>query len=889
MPDYKLSVRLLGDDSNLQKAFANAEKTVSDFESRTNSFSKRFDSIGASLVSTGKKLTKYITTPAIGATTALTSLTLVKGFNRLTGIDDAKAKLKGLGHDAKSIETIMNSALSSVKGTSYGMDEAATTAAGAVAAGIKPGKSLTRYLSLTADAAAEAGISMADMGSIINKVQTNQVAYTENLQQLADRGLPIYQWIGDAAGVTADKVKDMAKDGEISSEMFLNAIEKNIGGAAKIIGENSFKATITNIGASIGRIGANFLDAGGTGGGFFSTLKPLLVDFNNNLSVLESKATELGQKFGQAFQSIVDKVMQLKEHFQSLDSATQSSQIKLAGVGAVLAAGMGPGLTVLGNGIKLFNKADRGITSFAANSITSMKQFPATMTKVGTSVGGFVSDLKAIGGGMMQPFTPLITGISQKVMPFVSKVKSGFANVGSFIAAPFKNGFKFVSNGLSNLVGQFGMKFPKLAGAIGVFENASKGMFSKIGGGVTSLGSKVLSFAPMFMKGFNIAAGVGIVFAVLGLLQGQFGEQIDQILNIATTKGPMFIANLVEGIVSKIPSLVALGGTLIGNLLNAIISNLSVIIGCAALILSTLVTSIAGQLPTLIPIAIDLLLTLVNSLITNLPLIISAGLELLVGFVDGILMAIPVLLSSAPTLIVNLISCLLKMAPKIITTGITLVTKLAVGLIQAIPQLISAVPKLIEELRSSFADFDWGSIGRNIIDGIKEGLSSVASSLVQSAKDAGQAALDGIKSILKIHSPSRVFRDEVGKMMALGLGIGFEHNIPVKLMTSGVSDAVSGITSASMYSVADAGVGLSGVTTHMIEDVSLNYATGIVSSNTASNGMDTDNLGEYIVSAVAELSDRQADALQKGISSIRMMVNNREAGRFISALGFVRG
>lgn len=879
MPDYKLSVRLLGDDSNLQKAFANAEKAVSNFESRTNSFSKRFDSIGASLVSTGKKLTKCITTPAIGATTALTSLTLVKGFNRLTGIDDAKAKLKGLGHDAKSIETIMNSALSSVKGTSYGLDEAATTAAGAVAAGIKPGKSLTRYLSLTADAAAEAGISMADMGSIINKVQTNQVAYTENLQQLADRGLPIYQWIGDAAGVTADKVKDMAKDGEISSEMFLNAIEKNIGGAAKIIGENSFKATIANIGASIGRIGANFLDAGGTGGGFFSTLKPLLVDFNNNLSVLESKATELGQKFGQAFQSIVDKVMQLKEYFQSLDSTTQSSQIKLAGVGVALAAGMGPGLTVLGNGIKLFNKADRGITSFAANSITSMSTFLSNISNVQKNIGDFIS--------------PFISSAKENIMPFLSKVEFGFVKVGSSIGKPFKKGFSVISNNLSSMANDFMKKHQMFSmvsvGAAQTIGDKFKNMFLNIGGGLSSLGSKVLSFAPMFMKGFNIAAGVGIVFAVLGLLQGQFGEQIDQILNIATTKGPIFLANFVEGIVSKIPSLIAMGGTLIGNLLNAIIANLPVIIGGAALILSTLVSSIAGQMPTLIPLALDLLLVLVNGIISNLPLIITAGLDLLVGLVEGIINAIPVLIESAPVLIANLVSGIVKMLPKIITTGITLVTKLAVGLIQAIPQLISAVPKLIEELRSSFSDFDWGSIGRNIIDGIKEGLSSVASSLVQSAKDAGQAALDGIKSILKIHSPSRVFRDEVGKMMALGLGIGFEHNIPVKLMTSGVSDAVSGITSASMYSVTDAGVGLSGVTTHMIEDVSLNYATGIASSNTASNGMDTDNLGEYIVSAVAELSDRQADALQKGISSIRMVVNNREAGRFISALGFVRG
>lgn len=212
---------------------------------------------------------------------ALTGLTLAKGFNRLTGIDDAKAKLKGLGHDAESVTEIMNSAMESVKGTSYGMDAAATTAASAVAAGIQPGKELTRYLSLTADAAAIAGASMADMGSIINKVQTSQIAYTDDLNQLADRGLPIYQWLAEAAGITAAQVKEMASEGQISSQMFLDAIEKNIGGAAKIKGESSFTAAISNIGASISRIGANFLDAGGKGGGFFSTLKPMLTDFNN--------------------------------------------------------------------------------------------------------------------------------------------------------------------------------------------------------------------------------------------------------------------------------------------------------------------------------------------------------------------------------------------------------------------------------------------------------------------------------------------------------------------------------------------------------------------------------------------------------------------------------
>src|SRR5690606_30348261 len=96
------------------------------------------------------------------------------------------------------------------------------------------------------------------------------------------------------------------------------AIEKNIGGAAKVMGESSFTAAISNIGASFSRIGANFLDAGGKGGGFFSTLKPLLTDFNNSLGAVEEKAAQLGVKFGEAFNTVIDKANELKAMFDGL-------------------------------------------------------------------------------------------------------------------------------------------------------------------------------------------------------------------------------------------------------------------------------------------------------------------------------------------------------------------------------------------------------------------------------------------------------------------------------------------------------------------------------------------------------------------------------------------
>lgn len=341
------------DDKPAKQAIDNvvgyAKKADSSLSQTLGKVGGHLTNAGKRISSAGDTLTRKITKPAVAATSALVGITLVKGFNRLTGIDDARAKLLGLGHDGQSVDKIMKSALDSVKGTSFGMDEAATTAAGAVAAGVKSGQELTKYLSLTADAAAIAGTSMSEMGSIINKVQTGQQAYTDDLNQLADRGLPIYQWIAKEANISAGEVKKFASEGKVSSQMFLSAIEKNIGGAAAIMGENSFKASIANIWASVGRIGANFLDAGGKGGGFFSTLKPMLADFNKRMGTLEDTAADLGVKFGESFQSVIAFVNKLMDRWDKLSPSMQGHILAIVGKFALLLVTLGPILKVVGS------------------------------------------------------------------------------------------------------------------------------------------------------------------------------------------------------------------------------------------------------------------------------------------------------------------------------------------------------------------------------------------------------------------------------------------------------------------------------------------------------------------------------------------------------------
>lgn len=77
----------------------------------------------------------------------------------------------------------------------------------------------------------------------------------------------------------------------------------------------------------------------------------------------------------------------------------------------------------------------------------------------------------------------------------------------------------------------------------------------------------------------------------------------------------------------------------------------------------------------------------------------------------------------------------------------------------------------------------WKKIGEDIIDGIKEGIKAAAKRLVDAAKNAVQGALNAAKNVLGIKSPSKVFRDQVGAMIGMGIA-------------EGINDSSAGVNSA---------------------------------------------------------------------------------------------
>lgn len=180
---------------------------------------------------------------------------LYKGLGRLTAIEQAQAKLKGLGHSAQSVSTIMDNALASVKGTAFGLEEAASVAASSVAAGIRPGKELEKTLKLVADASTIAGRDMGSMGTIFNKVIAQGKVQGDELMQLSEAGIPALALLSKQMGKTATEVSGMIRKGQIDAKTFMDAIGKGMPGAALAAGQTT-QGAFKNMGAAAGRLGA---------------------------------------------------------------------------------------------------------------------------------------------------------------------------------------------------------------------------------------------------------------------------------------------------------------------------------------------------------------------------------------------------------------------------------------------------------------------------------------------------------------------------------------------------------------------------------------------------------------------------------------------------------
>lgn len=380
----------------------------------------------------------------------------------------------------------------------------------------------------------------------------------------------------------------------------------------------------------------------------------------------------------------------------------------------------------------------------------------------------------------------------------------------------------------------------KLQGTLNGVKNNLMGDFlpslSLVMDGLSDIFAGVDGGSEKLKEGIN-----GLIENVDSMIPGII-DFITTIADVLLENAPMIIESLAKGLLNAIPKLLPTISKVILSINQMLIKMLPDILKMGIQVIVELAKGIAKALPELIPAMVDAILTMVEALIDNLDLIIDAAIELILALAEGLIEALPKLIEKAPVIIQKLVDAIIRNLPKLIEVAIELVIMLAKGILENLGPLLEAalkiilaiadgilkslgkifelgwdiIKKLIDGLGDNISKlWDWAKelpgkiadkikegfekikeIGGQLIEGLINGMKQGWENLKSGAKDLGNGIVDFFKGLFGIHSPSRVFKEEIGKNLGLGLIEGIEAtekdvNLAMSQLASGINASVN--------------------------------------------------------------------------------------------------
>lgn len=210
-----------------------------------------------------------------------------------------------------------------------------------------------------------------------------------------------------------------------------------------------------------------------------------------------------------------------------------------------------------------------------------------------------------------------------------------------------------------------------------------------------------------------------------------------QLMNMIIDLAPSLILaaiNLVAGLIGALPGIIS-----------PIFSQLSSLIGSG--MIDKIGQSISSNMPTLISKGLDMLLQFSQAILTNLPVFVGMGMKLIFYLVQGLMSSLPTLISKVPTIIANLADAFSNSAQTIFAWGVKIITEIIKGLVMSIPSLIANIPKIIYAIFAVWNAINWWNLGKGLINGIKNGITSMGGSLTSTAKNLFESLKNSVSNI----------------------------------------------------------------------------------------------------------------------------------------------
>ncbi len=193
-----------------------------------------------------------------------------------------------------------------------------------------------------------------------------------------------------------------------------------------------------------------------------------------------------------------------------------------------------------------------------------------------------------------------------------------------------------------------------------------------------------------------------------------------------------------------------------------------------------LVSGIVQALPAAVQAISAVVPMLVEQITILLPQILNAGIDIIAALALGIGENLPALIPAAVDAIITVAEGLVDHVDEIIIAAGSLIAGLTQGLIEALPRLVVRLPEIIgaiaKGLLSGMAAI--GEVGSQLVHGLFDGISNAASWLYDKLRGWVSNVLDWVKGLFGIHSPSKVFANEIGKFIPPGITLGVEQAMP---------------------------------------------------------------------------------------------------------------
>lgn len=738
-------------------------------------------SICSSAASAFKSVSTAIVGVGAGATVMLGKLAVTGGFNRALSIEDARAKLKGLGHDAGSIDEIMNNALASVKGTAYGLGDAATTASQLVASGVKQGDQLTSVLKTVGDSAQISGRDFTEMGSIFSKVAASNKLQGEQVNQILDSGIPILQFLAKHYGITAEEAQKMVSSGKVDFENFAAAMQENLGGAAQSAG-GTFKGAMANVKAALSRLGEKAMTP---------VLNGLRDIFNAAIPLVDAVTTKLTPVFEQwgdlVSNTIAPMVVDAFEKITSVlngDSFSGFSSGIMAAiplVGSLVVAMGGTGLLgTIGEllvNIPMVGPALKGLVGDSALLGNALKLLGGPVGIVLSLIAGLV----AISPQLQQTLALVAADILQPLLDCISQLIEPLTNILTVILPPLTS----LLDGLIVLVGS---------------------VLSFVGQLVVGIESLLLPIITAVIQG------------ILDLLTkcspwlDQLGSTFETVMDL--------IGDALEVVGGALNQFMSVAGYVIEQVVQFLVSTLEPAFAAMAPFISGIVSS-------------------VNQVISSIAQIVQGVVNLVAGLISGNWSQVWQ-------------SC----------------QQIASGAVGALGGILGGIYNAAMAAVSGAGTWLWNA-GSQIIAGLWNGISGAIGGLYNNIWNALSGLVDEAMSALGIHSPSRVFRDKVGKFIPSGIGVGIKQSTPALLsdadkMTDALVDRVSGATAA-----VDVAAGMS----------LASGANGAQGAAGGSGGLSVEDIVYAIVTALSKIGALKLDVDLKTLAMLLAPSIDSELGK----------